>query len=148
MSLTVNLKINSSPVEKIGKSLTDGQSFNCLLKDNCSVLRPIIEVVTGENITGYNYMQIPDFSRYYFIDDIISLNNNKWRISGHVDTLETYAAAILGNSAIIEGTENIQKNNYLNDNVFMVNCKHKTDIINFPSGLLDSGQFILITAGG
>ena len=148
MSLTVNLKINSSPVEKIGKSLTDGVSFNCLLKDNCSVLRPTIEVVTSENITGYNYMQIPDFSRYYFIDDIISLNNNKWRISGHVDTLETYAAEILENSAIIEGTENIQRNNYLNDNVFMVNCKHKTDIINFPYGLLDSGQFILITAGG
>jgi hypothetical protein len=38
--------------------------------------------------------------------------------------------------------------NYLNGRQFVRLVKSKTDIITFPNGLLDSGEYILITAGG
>lgn len=150
MSLTAILKVNSSPVEKIGKNLSEGLSFSVDLKAGTSVLRPVLLLASpaANPLDGYNYMYIEEFNRYYFIDDIRSVRNNMWEISAHVDVLQTYASKILDNSAIIEGTENTGKNKYLRDDVFVVNCKHKTDIMNFSSGLLDSGQFILITAGG
>lgn len=151
MGLTVNLMHNLSPVEKIGKNLTSGSTFNdCVLKDSTSILAPVLLLSTSDtDITSCNYMYIPAFNRYYFIDDIVSVHNNRWEISAHVDVLETYKNDILGNSAILENTEVNGKNMYLyDDDVFKVNCKHKTDIINFPSGLLDTGEFILITAGG
>ena len=148
MSLSVQLMINKSPNEKLDKDLVPGDNFSCLLKDSTSILKPVLDIKTGANITGWNYMYISDFGRYYFIDDIISLHNDMWRVSGHIDVLQTYKDKILSNSAIIEGSELKSVNNYLNDEVFKVTCKHKTDIVNFPSGLLDSGQFILITAGG
>lgn len=55
------------------------QSYNCLLKDSCSVSRPVLElhdegstVGTGNaawNPTAYNYCYIAEFQRYYFISD-------------------------------------------------------------------------------
>ena len=38
--------------------------------------------------------------------------------------------------------------NYLPDENLKTNVKTKTDILNFTNGFLESGEFILITAGG
>ena len=151
MGISVRLCHNSSPNEKIGKSLDTGVNFdNCTLKDVTSIFKPIVQInSSNSDIPTYNYMYIPNFNRYYFIDDIVSVHNNLWEISAHVDVLETYKNDILGNSAILENTEKVGNNMYLYDpDIFKVNCKHKTDIINFPTGLSDTGEFILITAGG
>lgn len=149
MSLTVSLMNNTSPVERIGKDLEAGPTFDCLFKSGTSILRPTIVIKSSDNLAMYNYMYISDMSRYYFIDDVVSLHNDIWEISGHVDVLETYKGDILGNEAILENTQVLNANKYLQDNdVFVTNCKHKTDIVQFPSGLLDTGEFILITAGG
>lgn len=150
MGFNIKLGINSSPVEKIGKNVSYTMDIvGCVLKDLTSILRPTITVRTNDNIVSCNYMHIPVFGRSYFIDDITSLKNGFWEVSAHVDVLETYKDAILNNSVILEGTEKTQVNKYLQDqNVFITNCKRLTNIINFPQGLLDTGEFILITAGG
>ena len=101
MSLSVNLCNSSSPAEKIGKTLSAGNTYGCDLKENTSVLNPVIIIKTTDPVYSYNYMYISDFSRYYFIDDIISLHNNIWEIHGHVDVLETYKNAIRSNQAVI-----------------------------------------------
>lgn len=149
MSITVTLMINSSPKDKIGKTLDTFGSYECLLKEDTSIVKPTILIGNVENLSACNYMYIPALGRYYYIDNIVSVNNGLWAVSGHVDVLETYKDKILSNSAIIEGTERKNVNKYLYDNdAFVVNCKHKTDIITFPSGLNETGEFILITAGG
>lgn len=150
MGFSVEFMNNSSPVEKIGKVITTGLTVtDVVLKRDTSILKPILHISTESDITGYNYMYISQFNRYYYIDDIVSIANNRWEVSSHVDVLQTYMDTILSNDAIIEGTENKAVNKYLPDpDAFVVNCKHKTDIVNFPSGFLDTGEFILITAGG
>ena len=151
MGFSVRLCHNSSPVEKIGKSIDPGITIeNCVLKAATSILKPVILLMSDNaEITSFNYMRIEAFGRYYFIDDIISVHNNKWEISAHVDVLESYKGDILANDAILENSEQNGANMYLYDpDIFKVNCKHKTDIMQFPSGLLDTGEFILITAGG
>lgn len=115
MSFTVNLCHNSSPVEKIGKSLDAGTDITgCVLKEATSILRPVIRIITSDDITTYNYIYIAQFQRYYFIDDIVSINNNKWEISGHVDVLETFKNGILGQQAVVKRQQN-KFNTYLND---------------------------------
>ena len=37
---------------------------------------------------------------------------------------------------------------YMQGEQWSTTVKNKTDIINFPSGLLDDGEYILITSGG
>lgn len=119
MSMSVKLCHNSSPVEKIGKTLDEGTSFDCVLKADTSLLKPTIILDSDVGaIKTYNYMYIDDFQRYYFIDDIVSKNNGIWEISGHVDVLETFKNGILSQQAVIRRQQGLY-NLYLNDPDFM-----------------------------
>lgn len=118
MGISVKLIHNSSPVEKIGKDLDAGTEFTCDLKADTSVLKPTLILQSASSLAGFNYMYIPDFNRYYFIDDIVSKNNVIWEVSGHVDVLETYKTDILSQSAVIRRQQN-KYNLYLNDPDFM-----------------------------
>ena len=133
MSLTATLKVNSSPVEKIGKTLSTGLDFSVTLKEGTSILRPVLLLSspTQSPLTGYNYMYISAFSRYYFIDDIKSIRNDLWEISAHVDVLETYATAIKNNSAVIKRQEKLF-NLYLDDGEFKTYNYEKIQTLQFP----------------
>lgn len=119
MSLTIKLYHNASPVNKIGKNLTDELvTSDVILKDDVSILKPVFKVRDVRSIITYNYLYCPDLQRYYFIDDIVSVHNDLWEISCHVDVLETYKNSILGQTAVIKRQQN-KYNLYLNDPDFM-----------------------------
>lgn len=101
-----------------------------------------------ENPSSYNYAYIPEFGRYYFISDMVHVSKGLWRISMQVDVLESFKNYILDLGVILSDTENTGAENYLSGDVWKTKVKEKTDIINFPSGLSETGHFILITAGG
>ena len=149
MGFDVKLCHNLSPVEKIAKNIDTGETISgCVLKDETSILKPTIRILTNSDIHTYNYMYIPAFERYYFIDDIKSVNNNKWEISGHVDVLETYKNSILANNAVIKRQAN-QYNTYLNDSEWPVFSYD--DVITFkfsPSGFQKALSYLLVVAGG
>ena len=148
MSFTVTLCNNSSPVEKIGKTLSAGTDFTCALKDNTSILRPTL-VLRSDNasLAGFNYMKIPQFSRFYFIDDIVSLHNYQWEISGHVDVLETYKTAILNNDAVIK-RQAAMYNTYLNDPEWKTYAYEQIAAFKFPNTPFSKAlKYILAVAG-
>ena len=130
--LSVQLMNNSSPVEKIGKTLSAGNTYSCALKDDTSVLDPVIIIQTSDNIYTYNYMYISDFGRYYFINDIVSLNNNRWMIKAHVDVLETYKTPICANEAVIRRQDKLF-NLYLDDSDFHVLNYERVQTLKFPA---------------
>lgn len=144
--LSVELLNNTSPAEKIGKNLVSGGSYSCVLKDNTSVLKPEIEILSSDNITAYNYLYISEFGRYYFIDDIVSVNNNRWIVSAHVDVLETYKTAILSNDAVIKRQQN-KYNTYLNDPEWLVYAYEDVVAYKFTSPFNKNLKFILAVAG-
>lgn len=147
MSLTASLMVNSSPVEKIGKTLSDGLNFDVVLKSDTSILRPVLLLSSPTPITGYNYMYISDFSRYYFIDDIKSVRNGQWEVSAHVDVLETYKTAILANSAVIKRQQNLF-NLYLDDPEFKTYTTQRVQCKRFPAnGFNKTLTYILVTNG-
>lgn len=149
MSFSVKLCHNLSPVEKISKNIDVGiEITGCVLKDQTSILRPTIRIRTSESIHTYNYMYIAEFERYYFIDDIVSVNNGVWEVSGHVDVLETYKNSILSNDAVIK-RQGSQYNTYLNDSEWSVFTYD--DVITFKfsaSGFQKALSYLLVVAGG
>lgn len=146
MSLDVKLLKNSSPKNKINKSLSDEKIYACFLKDRTSILRPSIILETSDALYQYNYMYIPDLGRYYFIDDIISIHNNQWMINAHVDVLETYKSGILNNNAVIRRQEYIY-NLYLDDPDFKTYNYEVIKTIQFTasSDLNKTLQYVLVT---
>ena len=147
MALTVNLMKSASPVEKIGKSLTTGGTYSCVLKDGTSILKPVLELRTSDPVYTYNYMQIADFSRYYFIDDIISLHNNLWEIHARVDVLETYKAQILANSAVVRRQQSLF-NLYLDDPDFHAYNYERIQTLKFPANEFTKAlNYVLVVNG-
>ena len=145
--MEITLCVNTSEKSKIGKNLTSMNVFSGTLREETSVISPVV-LMELENPSGYNYAYIPEFGRYYFISDMVSVRKGLWRISMKVDVLESFKNHILDLGVILSDRENMGAENYLSGEVWKAKVKEKTDIINFPSGLSETGHFILITAGG
>lgn len=147
MAITFKLYTTSSPKEKIVKALDGETSFDCVLKDDTSILNPVLILESATALTGFNYMHCPDLSRYYFITNIESIGNNLWRISAHVDVLMTYASKILQNTAVIKRQQGIY-NLYLDDPYFHVYNYERIQTLKFPNNtFLKSLQYVLVTNG-
>ena len=143
--MQIKLYKNLSEVNTIGKTLTEESVRTGTLKDGCSVLSPSV-VLTGENLSGFNYAYIPQFSRYYFIKEITSVKSGLWEISMRVDVLETYKDSIKANTAILKRQEKIW-DMYINDEKFKAESTNKTATIMFPQNHFNTVNFILTVAG-
>ena len=138
---------NTSERNALRKTLTNVTTYTGVLKDNCSVINPTF-VLNETNPTGFNYAYIAEFARYYYIVDVVNTSNDIWEITLMCDVLMSFATDILSSNAIIENTESNGITNYLESEIYQALVKTKTDILEFPNGLLNSGEYILITAGG
>ena len=145
--MNIILYVNNSEKNKMGKTLTNDFSLSGTLRDATNIINPVILIEINE-IGNYNYCYINNFNRYYFITDITVIRTGLFAISLTVDVLESFKSDIKNLSVILLNTQNVGSSNYLPSPVFRNNVKSKTDILNFPNGLNDSGEFILITAGG
>ena len=141
------LGVNVSPKKKIGKTVQNTETFSCLLKEDTSVLDPVLILESEANLSGYNYMYCETFGRYYFINNIESVGNNLWRITGHVDVLNTYASLILNNDAVIKRQQN-KFNLYLDDPDFHTYNYERIQTLKFPENDFSKTlQYVLVTNG-
>ena len=147
MSFSVDLYQNESPVEKIGKNLTNSHTISdVVIKRDTSILRPVLLINSAQDIYTYNYMYISEFGRYYFIDDIRSVNN-MWEISAHVDVLETYKNQILANTAVIR-RQSRKYNTYLNDPEWKTYAYEQVAAFKFPVTPFNKDLKYILTVAG
>lgn len=138
----------SSENNQLNKSLSRSYSLTGAVRGETNVIRPQI-MYEAASLDSYNYAYIQEFERYYFVREIRSIRNGLWLVSLEVDPLMSFKSAIENLKVILQETEGTGEDNYLSDSrVWVTKVKDKTDIIQFPSGLLNNGTFILITAGG
>lgn len=145
--MEIVLYVTGSEKHAIYKNLQNGIEFIGSLRGESSVINPVV-LIEMENPSQYNYCFIPEFNRYYFITDITSVRTGLWRISCSVDVLMSFQSQILNLDVIVIDDTSPDKETYMNGEQWKSTVKTKTDVINFPNGLLDSGEYILITSGG
>ena len=145
----MDIKFYYTPDEtnKINKTLNTETVLTGDLKQESSIIKPVI-LIGASNLIGFNYCYIPLFERYYFITDLVVVRKNLWRVSLRVDVLMSFKDDILECPIILSNTQTTEIENYLPGDVYKSTVKYKTDIINFSGGLNDTGEYILITAGG
>lgn len=145
--ITINLLKTNDPNNKITKATTSLAVYNnCLLKDDCSVIDPVIILESSTNISDANYCYIPDLHRYYYIRDIKILNNNRYELSLHVDVLMSYSAGLLNCDCIAAKNES-RFNLYLNDPNYK--CFQKDHVLfnEFNEGFTSNPRFVLALYG-
>ena len=132
---------------KLNKTINNVTNINGTLRQETSVINPSV-LIEAQNLSGFNYMYINEFGRYYFITDIVSVKNGLWRVTGKVDVLMSFKAGIETCPVILANTEITLLDKYMPAEMWKTQVKSKTDIINFSSGLNNTGEYILITSGG
>lgn len=136
---------NNSEREKVGKTLINVRELNGELKDNCDVVEPIL-LVSGDNLSQYNYLYIPSFNRYYFITKIKVIRNNLWEVYTHCDVLESYKNEIKNQIGVVARQENTW-DMYLNDGTFKADSTDKTATLLFPNDLFTTPSYVFAVAG-
>lgn len=137
---------NTSPANTVNKTLTQVGVLDGVLRMPTSIINPVITLEYA-NPTGFNYMYVQEFGRYYFVNGISAENNNLIAVSAHVDVLKTYASAIANFNAVIKRNEN-KFNLYLDDGIFKAyqNAKHK--VIRLPYGFSDFSYILALAGNG
>lgn len=146
--MDLRLYYTSDENNKINKNLSSPLVLTGTMRDSSSIVNPVI-LVEGVSFNAFNYAYIPNFDRYYFIKEIVNYRNDLWILELECDVLMSFRSSILNMNCILLETESKGADKYLSDTrVWVAKVKDKTDIINFPNGLLENGEYILITAGG
>lgn len=135
--------------ERINKTLGTSLELTGALRGESSVVNPSF-LIEDSNPSLYNYCYIEDFGRYYFITNITSVRTGIWKIDCAVDVLMSFRTEILNLDVIVSDLSGgePEAETYMQGEQWASTVKTKTDVITFPSGLLDNGEYILITSGG
>lgn len=102
--MKIELMYNKSETNVIGKSYDTVATYTGELRESSPVIDPVILVQVNQdrqNITQCNYCYIPEFKRYYFINEMIAVRNNLWELHMHCDVLETYKGYIRAQNALV-----------------------------------------------
>lgn len=143
--MNVTLYKVSDPNNKLIKTLGTGTDVSAAAYDPQSVEQPQLLLSTANS--DYNYAYISDFGKYYFIGEPILNNDGILVYPLTLDPLMTYADDILNLDAVIQRqAENF--NEYINDGTFIPDTREFIQCVNFSTGFNDTGELILITAGG
>lgn len=146
MSFNIVAYTNNSEKNRVDKDLTLVGTFTGTMRQETSIIDPVF--IVAADLSDYvdcNYIDVADFGRKYFVNDIRSVRSGLIELTCHVDVLSTYATQIRANKAIVRRQEN-RWNLYLNDGSFRVYQNPIVLTKAFPSGFTTQ-EFVLAVAG-
>ena len=146
MAFDIELMYNNEPMNKIKKTPSTIQTVSGVLRDESSVVDPVILIETSNPIAA-NYAYISEFSRYYYIRNWEAVRNGLWRCTMHTDVLKTFSEGILGSPCVVAKSTN-RFNLFLNDGQYKCYQDEYVSVQKFPHGFNDEQDtYILIILG-
>lgn len=144
---SIMLYQNLSENNRMDKDLNPPITFQGDLREDSSIINPVITIESPVNIVCiYNYAFIPEFNRYYFINDVVTISNTLTQISLHVDVLMSFKDYIKANLATTRRQEN-DWNLYLNDGSFRTYQYKTVGTYKFSNGFPKDNHLVMAIAG-
>lgn len=142
------------------------------LRDECDIINPVIEISkaayskiwygtetvdvqsTGQDVISenpytipvHNYIYIPKFNRYYFVDNITSVRKGLWRISMSVDVLMSFRDKIKNLTGIVKRSTIATRQN-VRDEAAIVTGEVTYQIFDGDTDLFTPTKFSFVGAG-
>lgn len=112
--IAINLYVNTAENDRVDKTnyLTQVGTLIGAFKEETSVMNPQIIIEYGT--INFNYIYIPILNRYYYVNEIISVRNNLWKIRLNCDVLMSFKSEILNLECYISRNE-YKNNPYIED---------------------------------
>lgn len=131
--MTVNFYNIADDPRTVGKNIGSVvHTAECTVTDGCTLLTPSLLLAYNSNVLLCNYMQIPEWSRYYFYKDPSVQPGGKMIIHGEIDALQSFADGIKNSECIVARQEN-KRNWALADPKEPFEIGYKDYIYSFPS---------------
>lgn len=117
-----------------------GDQYDCRLKDQTSITDPVILLDLNDkvNFTKYTYAYIPEFSRYYFVSDMVA-DGLCWSVYLTCDVLATYKTDI-GNSTMYVLRSAAASDGDLVDDYYPIGVTHTNEIELADNPLVANGS--------
>ena len=145
--MEVKFYYNISDARCINKQLIEGDSFEGQMRDEISIMSPIVRFDTDE-ILKFNYAYIPELERYYSITDITVFREGLIDVSMSVDVLMSFRRDILNSLAVVDKQSMIQNGDeYIDDGSLVTDNVMFNTITEYPNGFNNSVEYVLIVAG-
>ncbi len=121
-----------------------GAPVSFALKGACSVQAPVL-ALQGPARPNANYIYIPSFGRYYWIEDI-SWNLGEWEIRCRCDVLASYKAQIGASSQYVLRAA-AEQDEYLIDNLYPTRTAPEVTKDQKMTGFFGGGTYVLGVIG-
>lgn len=145
--MILNLYKTNDGDNVINKSITNKLAISINLKRDVDIISPhlVIRDSASININAFNYCQIQELERFYFIRSINNLGGNLWEVICECDVLETYKTDIISSRA--RYYRNIRNGDYYQGTIdtssIKTISKHSSN-----KGFEEGTALILTTIGG
>lgn len=147
MSFHVKLYTYTGEPNRLQKSslMTAEMDLTGTVRSEIDISNPEIMIESGATLRSHNYMYIPEFNRYYFITKSI-YRNGIWNITGHVDVLMSFNAAISTCSGIVARNEKLYDTFLIDDRLRFLGYK-SINTIKLPRGVKRGESYIIAVNG-
>lgn len=143
--MLITLYKTNDAANVINKTLNNPLNIQIVLRRDFDLSAPeLILKQEGQLLRDYNYCEIVDFERKYFIDRIENISNNLWKLILVCDVLETYKNEIL--SANCRFMRKIKSGDYYSGSFESVLEPENT--LHFSSKGLSEGTNLILTTIG
>lgn len=102
--MILKLYNTNSSNNTINKVLTDELTFDIKFKDVANIQNPVIKL-NSKTIVTSNYAYLPDFKRYYFIEQVVIDSNSIYSLFLKCDLLESFKDDVLNSVGLIDRCE-------------------------------------------
>lgn len=145
--MQIQLKVTTDAPNVLSKTLIDYETLTGSIKEDTDIINPTF-LINHVGIPTTNYCFIPEFGRYYFINDIVVKSENLFYLVCSVDPLQSFRNDIL-NAEVIATRSSSWYDNYLPDNM----VQNRTDVeityrkLGGYSFVPSAGSYVLQTVG-
>lgn len=131
----------------VNKTLGESTDISGVLRDDFNMIKPVI-TIRKQDVSNFNYCFIPDFNRYYFIEEVTLQNKNEYEMQLSLDVLKTYETQILDATGRV--TEQDNPDPYISNRETVYKRTPNFDKVPFANtGLLnENGGIIMVTLKG
>lgn len=131
----------------VNKTLGESTDISGVLRDNFNMIKPVI-TIRKQDVSNFNYCFIPDFNRYYFIEEVTLQNKNEYEMQLSLDVLKTYESQILDATGRV--TERDNPNPYISNRDTVYNRQPNFEKLDFPNTdlLSEDGTITMVTIKG
>lgn len=144
----MELKLFSTDSGKnvLGKVLTNELSLNINLRRDFDITSPSLrlQIPNTHNALNFNYCQIVELNRFYFVDSVNSINADIWEFVCSCDVLETYKTEIMTSKARLR--RNIRNGDF-KEFTALTNVEYKYSLYESSKGFDGQPTMIMATLG-